>query len=181
MAVVDKKRKATSGNKFTAKKQPKVDPNLSSSKQKRVLKHERQSHRRHADVVKESKDIWSQLRLKTNTKEQITDSMTRLMELLFTTETTLSEIALQHDASRIVQAAVQFATPPQRLQLVTALQSHLAEMSKVQYAHFCVLKVIQYGHRDPACVKLVLKVRSGISPCMHACMPELEQCKIRLD
>lgn len=80
------------------------------------------------------------------------------MELLFNTESTVSEIALQHDASRTVQAAIQFATPEQRRKICKALAPQLPEISKVQYAHFCVLKLIQYGHRDEECVKILVKV-----------------------
>ena len=138
---------------------PAIDPNLSSSANRRAVKHERQSHRRHADVVTESKELWNKLRLKTNTKEEIVPMMEKLMALLFTTDTTLREIALQHDASRVVQAAIQHASPEQRRQIMTALQGQIPEMSKIQYAHFCVLKMIQYGHRDAECVKMMLKVR----------------------
>ena len=153
----DKKKSKTSGNSKPSKVV--VDPNLSSSAQRRALKHERQSHRRHADVVKDAKDLWNQLRLKTNTKEDVIPIMDKLMILLYHTDTTLCEIALQHDASRVVQAAIQFANDDQRRKLCRSLQSQLPEMSKIQYAHFCVLKLIQYGHRDPECVKLIVKVR----------------------
>jgi pumilio family protein 6 len=157
----DKKKSKTSGNhnsKPAAKTT--IDPNLSSSAQRRALKHERQSHRRHADVVKDAKDLWNQLRLKTNTKQDIVPIMDKLMILLYHTDTTLCEIALQHDASRVVQAAIQFANEDQRRQLCRTLQAQLPEMAKIQYAHFCVLKLIQYGHKDAECVKLIVKVSS---------------------
>ena len=136
------------------------NPNQSSSSQKRALKQERQSHRRHADVVKDSKDIWNKLRMKTNTKDDINSLMDKLMILLYHTETTLSEIALQHDASRVVQAAIQFANESQRFQICKSLQMHIPAMSKSQYAHFCVLKLLQYAHRDLECVKMLVKVNT---------------------
>lgn len=145
-------------------KKPKVDlSSLSSSKQKRVLKQERQSHRRHATVVKDSKEVWSKLRLKNNTPEQIKPLQEKLLELLFENgDSTICEIALQHDASRVVQAAIQFASPAERLLIATALAPQLPEMSKVQYAHFCVLKLIQYGHmkKQNECVAVICKVRT---------------------
>lgn len=168
----DKKKSKTFGSNNNNKNNSKpavkttIDPNLSSSAQRRALKHERQSHRRHADVVKDAKDLWNQLRLKTNTKQEIVPIMEKLMTLLYHTDTTLCEIALQHDASRVVQAAIQFANDDQRRQLCRTLQAQLPEMAKIQYAHFCVLKLIQYGHKDPECVKLIVKVRY----CCHACM-----------
>jgi pumilio family protein 6 len=84
--------------------------------------------------------------------------MEKMMTLLFNTESTILEIALQHDASRTVQAAIQFANPDQRRQICKALAPQLPEIAKIQYAHFCVLKLIQYGHRDPECVKTIVKV-----------------------
>ena len=181
----DKSKKSkTFGNSKPAAKVT-VDPNLSSSAQRRALKHERQSHRRHADVVKDLKGLWNQLRLKTNTKQDIIPMMEKLMILLYNTDTTLCEIALQHDASRVVQAAIQFANDDQRRKLCRSLQSQLPEMSKIQYAHFCVLKLIQYGHKDPECVKLIVKVRD--TPATIALLYRysqssvLPQMRIRID
>jgi pumilio homology domain family member 6 len=157
----DKNKKSKKPSKSAAGAAAVVDSNLSSSAQRRAVKHERQSHRRHADVVKDAKDLWNQLRLKTNTKEEIVPMMEKLMTLLYTTDTTLCEIALQHDASRVVQAAIQFANDEQRRKLCHTLQPQLPEMAKIQYAHFCVLKLIQYGHRDAECVKVMIKVGTG--------------------
>mmetsp|Transcript_22161 Transcript_22161/g.25227 ORF Transcript_22161/g.25227 Transcript_22161/m.25227 type:complete len:635 (-) Transcript_22161:86-1990(-) len=141
---------------------------LSSSAQRRILKHERQSHRRHADIVLEAKNIWNKLRLKTNTKEQVKELEEDLLKLLLMSSsdkaegTLVGEIALQHDASRVVQAAIQFATTPeQRLQLTQALSSQMVEISKNPYAHFCVLKVIQYGHTHDATVRALLQTFKG--------------------
>jgi hypothetical protein len=36
---------------------------------------------------------------------------------------------------------------------------NLAELCKIQYAHFVVLKMIKYCARDEVCVKLIVKVR----------------------
>jgi len=135
---------------------------LSSSAQRRAVKHERQSHRRHATIVRDAKDIWNKLRLKTNSKDEITQLQADLMTLLFSTDTNLvGEIALQHDASRVVQAAVQFAKPEQRLELTKALSSQMVEMAKNPYAHFCVLKVIQYGHTHDETAKILLQSLKG--------------------
>ena len=135
-----KKFKAVDG------KGKKVEPageEKSSTAQKRALKQERQSHRRHADVVTESKDLWNKLRLKTNTPEDTRQYMLTLMDLV---RGKIPEIALQHDASRVVQAAIQFGTPDQRKEVVVELcaKANIPELSKVQYAHFVVLKMIKY-------------------------------------
>ena len=57
------------------------------------------------------------------------------------------EIALQHDASRVVQAAIQFGTPEERLLILEEIcdtqenetDNNLILLSKSQYAHFVVL------------------------------------------
>jgi pumilio family protein 6 len=128
---------------------------------KRALKHVRQSTRKHADVVNEAKVIWNKLRLKTNTTAENRKLMDDLIPLI---EGKANQIALQHDASRVVQAAVQFGTPAERkviLEELCEVTGNLVEMSKSQYAHFCVLKVIKYCHTDPACVKLIVKAMKG--------------------
>ena len=141
----------------------------SASNKKRALKHERQSHRRHADAVVASKEIWNKLRLKTNTKKETREMTDELMELL---RGKFAQVAMQHDASRVVQAVLQYGTSQQRLEVVKELAdadvagsgkkgsstNSLAELCKVQYAHFAVLKIIKYCYKDKECVKIVVKV-----------------------
>ena len=73
----------------------------------------------------------------------------------------MAEIVLQHDASRVVQAAIQFGTDEERKEVVMELckAGNIAELSKVQYAHFAVLKMIKYCYRDADCVRTIAKVR----------------------
>jgi pumilio family protein 6 len=151
------KRKSDGPVSIKSKKTKTVDETKSSTQQKRALKHERQAHRKHADAVMESKDIWNKLRLKTNTKEETAQLMEQLMSLL---QGKFRQVALQHDASRVVQAAIQFGTPQQRKEVVMELceQDDLQELCKVQYAHFCVLKMIKYCYRDAECVRAIVKV-----------------------
>jgi pumilio family protein 6 len=146
------------GSKFTKKpKAAAVDPSKSSSAQKREVRKDRQSHRRHADVVADAKVLWNKLRLKTNTSVEKEALMDQVMELI---RGKVNEIALQHDASRVVQAAIQFGNEEQRKEIMTELcASSLPELAKIQYAHFCCLKLIKYCARDEASVKLIVKVR----------------------
>lgn len=156
-------KRKSGGNDFKSKKKPKtVEPpteDLSSSAQKRQLKKERQSHRRHADTVAEAKALWNKLRVKSNTPDDTKALMEQVMTLI---RGKVNEIALQHDASRVVQAAVQFGNDEQRKELLTEICAEsaagLAELSKIQYAHFCCLKFIKYCARDPDCVKTIVKV-----------------------
>jgi hypothetical protein len=143
-----------------SKKQKNATPELSSSAQKRQVRKERQSHRRHADVVAEAKKLWNKLRLKSNTPEDTKDLMDQVMTLI---RGKVAEIALQHDASRVVQAAIQFGSDADRRELLSELCASkdgcLVELAKIQYAHFCCLKFIKYCSRDDQCVKLIIQVR----------------------
>jgi hypothetical protein len=185
------------------------------SNKKRALKAERQSHRKHAPVVRSAKTIWNELRLKTN---DATTNVTLCAELHGLLRGKCMEVAMQHDASRCVQGVLQFGTEDMKRDVVMELCSrvvvddnnvfgsgdaaattaatggkkgaavttassannnnnsnsnnndkatmkkdeskmNLAELCKIQYAHFVVLKVIKYCARDEVCVKLIVKVR----------------------
>ena len=155
MASPGHKRKVESPTKHS--KKAKNEAANSSATSKRQLKHERQSTRRHADVVVAAKEVWNKLRQKNNTAETNRKYMDELMPLI---RGKVNQIALQHDASRVVQAAIQFGTKQERLEItqeLTATPNSLAELSKSQYAHFCVLKLIKYCHTDTVATKLILK------------------------
>ena len=145
---------------------------------KRALKAERQSHRKHAPVVRSAKTIWNELRIKTNDKKTNDELCAELHSLL---RGKCMEVAMQHDASRCVQGVLQFGNEAQRREVVTELCSadvgkgrsndddkkkndqkiNLAELCKIQYAHFVVLKMIKYCARDEMCVKLIVKVSAS--------------------
>jgi len=157
-----KKRKAGSSSAPAIK-------DTSSSAAKRALKHERQSHRKHADIVAEAKVVWNKLRLKSNTKEEVRELTENLATLI---KGKAPEIVLQHDASRVVQAVLQFGINEERVQVLqelcnstsssgkkeVVLASSLSELAKNQYAHFVVLKSIKYGVHSPECIKMIVKV-----------------------
>lgn len=165
-----KRKTPTSGSKtFKTKKQKSTDNHgsstnnenkdgISSSALKRQVRKDRQSTRRHADCVAEGKVLWNKLRLKTNTSKDTKDLMDKVMTLI---RGKVNEIALQHDASRVVQAAIQFGNEEQRKEILTEVcksEGSLAEMAKIQYAHFCCLKFIKYCARDDASIKMIVKV-----------------------
>jgi len=157
-----KKRKA--GHSSGSSKQA---DELSRAAKKTNLKHERQSQRKHAEAVVEAKKIWNTLRLKTNTKEEVRQMVSDLMDLI---RGKVREIALQHDASRVVQAALQFGTGDERIQVVEELSKpSLFELAKNQYAHFVVLKAVKYCATSPDCVRTIVRVSSSRKGSLHAC------------
>lgn len=94
---------------------------------------------------------------------------------------------MQHDASRCVQGVFQFGNEEQRREVVMELcdagsesgssssnarsksnkattderknnlNMNMADLCKIQYAHFVVLKMINYCAKDEVCVKLIVK------------------------
>ena len=117
------KRKEGGGKFGNSKKKQKieVDDDLGNSAKRRALKKERQSHRRHADVVADAKIIWNTLRLKDGqSAKEKEELMIKLMNLI---RGKIYEIALQHDASRVVQAAIQFGNAEQRQEVLDELLS----------------------------------------------------------
>ena len=176
----DKKKPSSGGGDYNKKRKFNNNNNNSQqtqtpSNKKRALKAERQSHRKHASTVLQSKEIWNELRKKSNDKPTITKLVTELHETL---KGKCMEVTMQHDASRCVQGVLQFGNEMQRREVVMELcdagssgsdggkssgekknQSiNLAELCKIQYAHFVVLKMIKYCFRDDVCVKLIVKV-----------------------
>jgi hypothetical protein len=69
--------------------------------------------RRHAEIVERGKILWNSLRRKNITKEERRSLLDELIPLLQNGNGAKPhEIALQHDGSRLVQANLQFGTPP---------------------------------------------------------------------
>ena len=135
-----------------------------ASSSKRELKHDRQSQRRHADVVGEAKILWNKLRLKTNTAKERRALLDELVPLI---QGKANEIALQHDAARVVQAVIQFGTEKERraiLEELCAQPGGFVELCRSQYAHFTALKIIKYCHNDQVCVKMIVKALKGSMP-----------------
>ena len=144
--------------KFDCKK---ADDSASPSNKKRALKQARQSHRPHSEVVISAKELWNKLRVKTNSAEDIEVMMKELMELL---QGKFNRIALQHDASRVVQSAIQFGNKQQRSEIVTELAEagNIVELAKSQYSHFVVLKMIKYC-KDEKSVQMLVKVSENLT------------------
>jgi pumilio homology domain family member 6 len=129
-----------------------------------------QHARKNADIVNRGKQIWNELRCKTKTKEQIRTLMDELMPLI---STKIVELTMQHDASRIVQAALQFGNQEERQQIVRELctknisgdlkhANSFLDICQSQYAHFVILKAFKYCYTDPVCVALLVQSFKGI-------------------
>lgn len=131
-----------------------------ASNSKRALKQARQAHRPHSETVVAAKELWNKLRLKTNTPEQIATMMKEMMDLL---TGKFSQVALQHDASRVVQAAIQHGNKNQRKIIIKEIceGERFIELAKSQYAHFVVLKMIKHSVKDDESIRLIVKTLKG--------------------
>ncbi len=138
--------------KFNADEETTATP----SNKKRALKQARQAHRPHSDVVVSAKELWNKLRVKTNTPQDIASMMEELMSLL---RGKFNRVALQHDASRVVQAAIQFGNKDQRVEIMKELcdAGNIVELAKSQYSHFVILKMIKYC-KDEKSMNMLVKV-----------------------
>ena len=150
--------KFSKGGKSHEKKRKFDKKDETPSNSKRALKQARQAWRPHSESVVAAKELWNKLRVKTNTAEQITEMMKELMDLL---QGKFNQVALQHDASRVVQAAIQFGNESQRKVVIKELceGGNLVELAKSQYAHFVVLKMIKSTVKDSESIRLIVKVR----------------------
>mmetsp|Transcript_16585 Transcript_16585/g.24878 ORF Transcript_16585/g.24878 Transcript_16585/m.24878 type:complete len:629 (-) Transcript_16585:15-1901(-) len=146
--------------KFDNKKRKDPFEDLSPANKKRALKAQRQSFRPHAETVIAAKELWNKLRLKGNTQAETEKMMVELMTLL---TGKFNKVALQHDASRVVQAAVQFGNKGQRKIIVRELceEGSVSELAKSQYAHFVVLKMIKCCVKDDESMRKIVKGFKG--------------------
>lgn len=159
MAAKEANKPTKNKRKFdTSKKDDTTTDSKSPSNKKRALKQSRQSHRPHAEVVISAKELWNKLRVKTNTQKDIEVMMKEMMDLL---KGKFNRVALQHDASRVVQASIQFGNNEQRFEIVKELcdAGNIIELAKSQYSHFVVLKMIKYCNKDEKSINLLVKVR----------------------
>jgi pumilio family protein 6 len=106
------------------------------------LKQKRKESKKHYDAVTEAKAIWEKMRVKTLDAEERTEMCDHLMKLI---EGKIYEIAVRHDASRIVQSAIQFCNEEQRGMILAELKGNFVELSKFQYSRFLVTKMIRYS------------------------------------
>lgn len=167
-ASPDKKKRKSSGYQKSDDKSKHHQSDYNNKKQKKTLKPDAAAStefrhpRKHAEDVEQAKRIWNQLRVKTNTTEENAEYMKQLMPLV---QGKAPQVALQHDASRCVQACVQFGTPAERKELLKEFsKAGIADLSKNQYACFSVLKFIKYCHTDKECANLILKSFKGQVP-----------------
>eukprot|EP00937_MAST-01D_sp_MAST-1D-sp2_P001504 g1504.t1 len=117
------------------------------------LKRKRQEARPHFDAVTRAKELWNKLREKELGKEERRALMDKLFPLI---RGKMADIAMKHDASRVIQCAVKHATEEERTEILKELKPHLVELSKAQFSHHVVKKLLRYCTRTQQ--QVVVKV-----------------------
>lgn len=109
---------------------------------KKDLKVKRKQSKNTYDISIEAKQIYEKLNCrKTEKKTELVEQLYNL----FKTGDTIKKVVMAHDTARIIQCMLKFASPPLREQLSELLAPFLVEMSISKYAHFCVLRMLNYG------------------------------------
>ena len=109
---------------------------------KRALRRQRAAAKPYFEAVTASKVLWNELREKKCPEARRAALVAELHGALLGK---YKEVALKHDASRLVQAVIQYGNEEQRLQLFEEISGPACFMDicKSPHAHYCVTKLIE--------------------------------------
>ncbi|KAI1770892.1 ARM repeat-containing protein [Hypoxylon cercidicola] len=112
----------------------------------RQLAQERKSQKPLADDLHRTKKLWERLRLKSKVPK---DERQKLVEELFSITTgRMKEFALKHDAVRVVQTAIKYATPERRKMIAKELRGAYPILAESKYAKFLIGKLLVKGDEE---------------------------------
>jgi pumilio family protein 6 len=109
------------------------------------LKRKRQEARPNYEKVSKAKEIWNKLREKNLEAGERQQLMGKLLPLI---RGKIAEVAMKHDASRVVQAAIKYADDAQRTEILGELTPHVVEMSKATFSSYVVKKLFRYCTKE---------------------------------
>ncbi|KAI1373637.1 ARM repeat-containing protein [Hypoxylon crocopeplum] len=117
-----------------------------SHQKQRQLALERKSQKPLADDLHRTKKLWERLRLKSKVPK---DERQKLVEELFSITTgRMKEFALKHDAVRVVQTAIKYATPERRKMIARELRGAYPVLAESKYAKFLIGKLLVKGDEE---------------------------------
>ncbi|KAI1763437.1 ARM repeat-containing protein [Hypoxylon sp. FL1150] len=132
-------------------------------KQKQLAQ-DRKSQKPLADELHRTKKLWERLRLKSKVPK---DERQKLVEELFSITTgRMKDFALKHDAVRVVQTAIKYATPERRKMIAKELKGAYPQLAESKYAKFLIGKLLVKGDeeiRDMIVPEFYGKVRKMIN------------------
>ncbi|OTA52816.1 ARM repeat-containing protein [Hypoxylon sp. EC38] len=114
-------------------------------KQKQLAQ-ERKSQKPLADELHRTKKLWERLRLKSRVPKE---ERQKLVEELFSITTgRMKDFALKHDAVRVVQTAIKYATPERRKMIAKELMGAYPLLAESKYAKFLIGKLLVKGDEE---------------------------------
>ncbi|CAH2356055.1 pumilio homology domain family member 6 [[Candida] railenensis] len=127
------------------------DPNKKSSKeqhaeQRKVLA-ERKLQRKSGQEVQQIKNLWEKLRVKKPTPpKQVRDKLCD--EIWNLSKDCILDLVMKHDASRVVQTLVKFASKERRDIVVSSLKGNYYTLATSSYGKYLLVKLLHYGSKE---------------------------------
>ncbi|KAI8812258.1 armadillo-type protein [Cladochytrium replicatum] len=112
----------------------------SRADQKKLLA-ERKQLKPHGESIAVAKKLWEKVRVQRLSNSERQPLLEQLMALV---KGKAQEIIFKHDASRIIQTCIKYATDEQREEIALELKGRFAELSASQFGKFIVRKVLKY-------------------------------------
>lgn len=121
-------------------------------KTKQAAPKDYKSTKPHFKLVESLKTNWNVVRDRSTSEA---DRKKLLQQMMTQVAHKTHEVALRHDASRMVQCLLQFGTDAQKDAVLTDLLPKLHEIAKTPYGHFTILKAIAYCNQPSPMKKIV--------------------------
>ena len=157
--ITEKKAKFQSKGKKTEEKPfVKLDKQQTRDKQKqdKASRKAKKLDQSIYDIGTQAKKIWEEVRKDDCPEEKKTKLVTELHSLL---KGNIKKLIYAHDTVRVVECLMATGTQEIRDALYEELKGDILEMAKSKYAHFFVLKILNYGSKEQRAA--VMKVFEG--------------------
>ncbi|KAK2777286.1 pumilio domain member 6 [Emmonsiellopsis sp. PD_33] len=140
----------SSGQKKESTQANSTDPSKSTSKEshakQKALAQERKAAKPNADVIARSKKLWERLRRKSHVPRKERKELVAELYTIITGR--VKEFVFKHDSVRVIQTALKYATPAQRLAIATELKGDYRSLAESKYAKFLIGKLLVHGASD---------------------------------
>ncbi|KAL8388420.1 hypothetical protein RB595_009256 [Gaeumannomyces hyphopodioides] len=104
------------------------------------LAQERKAAKPLADELARTKKLWERLRRKSHVPKE--ERHTLVEELFGIVTGRIKDFVLKHDAVRVVQTAIKYATPDRRKQIARELKGTYVQLAESRYAKFLIGKLL---------------------------------------
>ncbi|KAI1265057.1 armadillo-type protein [Xylariaceae sp. FL1019] len=117
-----------------------------SHQKQRQLAQERKANKPLADELQRAKKLWERLRRKSHVPKEERDKLVN--ELFEITTGRMKEFVLKHDAVRVVQTAIKYATVERKKMIARELKGTYSLLAESRYAKFLIGKLIVEGDKE---------------------------------